>query len=1050
MKAEETNHPENDPGMEELEKLSERLNELLKNQSIEATDKKRIEDIAEAVGEYWHQYERGRTGGNWQRFVDEIEAQLEHIESTATAVIENPFNKEREGQISKLEEFAQRLRRAKEDKRIKEYLGKFHPEVPTANLTKAEGLALIDRVLELNQKDIDRLKKELVDDDRTEPELGEIDWLQALADIKQPKAEKEPVVEKVETLEPKNIGEKLRAGFEALVTHGEIKDGVLIIKPDLDGLVAIEIFNLAGINYNQIDFVPKGKRGAVGGVHVDTGGRPETTMEDDGSVFFDHHGPEKGESTSAAQLVYETLIKEGLLAREPWLDELVKFVTEVDNLSYNISKKDFETKWANTLYGCYRQLPIAKIIEFFKAGHDPYKKIPEEFAADTVTIKGTPLNTQLEKNQKIVAQSLAGIRGAIRTMKTEGLSIESPLTGKTLINIVEGKNKIPLGATAVKACGYDTYIAWHSETNSFFVSAADTDLKPIFELLKTDFPDIKIIRGTMIVMPPSSEPIAGKFDLFVEKLGLKTTEFKAPKETETLSDKEVTTINGEKLLDQANEALARANKTEAEGAQNKIAQLKKEIAEIERTGEAIKPEIPADKKILTALERANLRAAEIATRDTGKTTTRYKDSKKAYELPEIKQVPKPTAENAAKRQVIEREQMIRDLENKIRTAGQPKKEAAPKPEDAETKPEEKVAEKTPTETVPPKAESAKKEKVAPKPEAEKITYQTGEVAILDMAGKKIEVKIIEADTVNDFYRVKPTGLLNKFKFNTTSLISGKYLEKIAEKKKAAETLSNQEYLDLEPGDRVEFVDTRGKKITGQIEELPGGTSRPWFVISYTSVLGSTKIDMVKPEQIKKIVSKKMPIKAEQEPNITPEPELKVEVAPEPASQPEEIVVPEIPEKEEAIVAPQVETPTEPEILESSPEAGAINQPVKPEEKPSDKNEELFVVPETKEEKERLRDQILMQYATETMQKTFTREYENKIKKQLDQLGYQLIIARPPRFPGEYPTFPDPRIHEIVGITPSPEQHDQVAALVVAGFKDKATGKVTKAKVFLGK
>src|SRR3989344_3057828 len=163
--------------------------------------------------------------------------------------------------------------------------------------------------------------------------------------------------EKSEQKTLERVAETLKAGFDQLVIHGDFRHeggkSQLKLRPDLDAMGGVFLMDLAGINYKMVTFVPKGKEMA-GAVHIDTGGKPELTIEEDGSIFFDHHGSERGKPTSATAIVYESLTKAGMLKKEKWLDNFSQFVTQIDNLDYPIDEEFLKNDWWRTPYGTYK------------------------------------------------------------------------------------------------------------------------------------------------------------------------------------------------------------------------------------------------------------------------------------------------------------------------------------------------------------------------------------------------------------------------------------------------------------------------------------------------------------------------------------------------------------------------------------------------------------------------------------------------------------------------------------------------------------------------
>ncbi|MEI8123600.1 MAG: hypothetical protein WCG60_00310, partial [bacterium] len=116
-----------------------------------------------------------------------------------------------------------------------------------------------------------------------------------------------PESEKRETMFWNRIAESINGSMrgswdgalEELVVHGQTfnngKEGgeKLFLKPDLDGRASIFLLEEAGVKYKKLTFVPKGES-VVGSINIDTGERDGFVIEDDYTVYFDHHGEKKG------------------------------------------------------------------------------------------------------------------------------------------------------------------------------------------------------------------------------------------------------------------------------------------------------------------------------------------------------------------------------------------------------------------------------------------------------------------------------------------------------------------------------------------------------------------------------------------------------------------------------------------------------------------------------------------------------------------------------------------------------------------------------------
>ena len=310
----------------------------------------------------------------------------------------------------------------------------------------------------------------------------------------------------------------LEAAKKGIVVHGETvkKEGKesLHLKTDLDGRAALYLIELAGIEYPQLTFVKKGESKSEG-LHIDTGGRPVFVIESDGTVFFDHHGKErdpKGKSSSATKQIYEKLIEHGLLKKTPWLDSLVNFVTDIDNANYDLNKRIFENYYSKSLYGLLKVLPFETIVEYIKEGRDPKnpfteKEIEEKYV-QTVHGNIVKLSVLCQEQQNYVNRSTEGIISARKDMERIGIKIKTERLGKVLFNIIKtttnkkGKkvtiNKIPLGFTATRAVGFDSYVLWSEKDGGFFVTSK-FHLGKTFEAVSKIFPEAKLIRGTMII-----------------------------------------------------------------------------------------------------------------------------------------------------------------------------------------------------------------------------------------------------------------------------------------------------------------------------------------------------------------------------------------------------------------------------------------------------------------------------------------------------------------------------------------------------------------------
>ena len=295
---------------------------------------------------------------------------------------------------------------------------------------------------------------------------------------------------------------------------------VFELKPDLDGRIALYLMDLAGINYSHLTFMRKGGR-TSGAMHFDTGEKPAGITIEGEESFVDHHQADKGEPTSASNIIYRGLLELKKINKEPWLENLIKFVNSIDNLSYDLPKsKDELRDSCGTLYGIYRGLSVESIIEFFKIGKDPFEKFtPSEMEKSVKDASGAARTIRqiCNNNLNITEGSFKGIDVALKEMEHEKVKSETPELGKVIVNYIQNapgfekigqekqytgehrpKNYIQRGFLAIKAAGYDTYIAWYEDSNSFFITSSK-DLRKPFASIKASFPEAKLIRGSMII-----------------------------------------------------------------------------------------------------------------------------------------------------------------------------------------------------------------------------------------------------------------------------------------------------------------------------------------------------------------------------------------------------------------------------------------------------------------------------------------------------------------------------------------------------------------------
>lgn len=251
---------------------------------------------------------------------------------------------------------------------------------------------------------------------------------------------------------------------------------VVRARTDLDGRSSMGLFELAGMNTDDTKFLSPGDS-EEGRINVDTGNKNGLEIENKGdTAYFDHHGPESGKDSSSAKYVYETLTKLGLLEKQPHLDQLMDFVTQVDNRFYPGEDKLYKDSW-HTVLGLSRFIPFHKLEMYFKAGRMPNEILSEQ------DLKNLGLEKQSQDQKSIIERS----EKRIKELGEQGYIVDSKKYGKVVVDI---EKTIPGGFEAVKADGAGVYIIWSPDNQSFFLSSNG---KP----LDINLPQGKKIRETM-------------------------------------------------------------------------------------------------------------------------------------------------------------------------------------------------------------------------------------------------------------------------------------------------------------------------------------------------------------------------------------------------------------------------------------------------------------------------------------------------------------------------------------------------------------------------
>jgi len=186
-------------------------------------------------------------------------------------------------------------------------------------------------------------------------------------------------------------------------------------------------------------------------------------LEDGGkTVFIDHHSDKSGRDSSATKLTYELLTSLGLLKKEKYLDDLVEFVTQLDNKTFPDEEKYFKDSW-HTVLGLDQFMEFKNLADYFKSGRKPNEILSE---TDIKKIGGQRLLEKSQEQKKKIDDSFK----ELERMMNKGLIFDAGRYGQIAVDI--GK-KVPAGYDAAKAYGCPTYIIWDSEGKSFLITSRE-------------------------------------------------------------------------------------------------------------------------------------------------------------------------------------------------------------------------------------------------------------------------------------------------------------------------------------------------------------------------------------------------------------------------------------------------------------------------------------------------------------------------------------------------------------------------------------------------
>jgi hypothetical protein len=253
------------------------------------------------------------------------------------------------------------------------------------------------------------------------------------------------------------------------------------------------------------------------------------------------------------------------------LGNFAEFITQIDNLSYIDSPKFdsrfLEDRWAKSLFGLWKELPIDKLVQYFKEGRDPWdpqftkeekKKTTWEGrpkTTDTPPVGATPeallwgkeygfpvyktdpegkQTTEVEheiislggtikdKQGAVFYAAQTGFPFAVEQMEKNGIKNYTKELGMLFFNTTDpqiGKDgkeqrnwlKGEIGFLMAKARGYDTYVSFNenknesAKRNSYFMNSTTYNLDIPKKRLAEIVPGTILVRGVMLLGPQKSK-----------------------------------------------------------------------------------------------------------------------------------------------------------------------------------------------------------------------------------------------------------------------------------------------------------------------------------------------------------------------------------------------------------------------------------------------------------------------------------------------------------------------------------------------------------------
>ena len=121
------------------------------------------------------------------------------------------------------------------------------------------------------------------------------------------------------------------------------------------------------------------------------------------------------------------------------------------------------------MLGLVWYLNFPEVVRFFEKFDDPVDLLSDEEIKKKWPRGG---GVSLLDRSKAIMDRVEKSIGVVAQLNEEGFSLDSPKLGKILVDIASaGEKRVPMGKEAASALGFDTYVIWNPDEESFAVNS---------------------------------------------------------------------------------------------------------------------------------------------------------------------------------------------------------------------------------------------------------------------------------------------------------------------------------------------------------------------------------------------------------------------------------------------------------------------------------------------------------------------------------------------------------------------------------------------------